>query len=280
MIDAHVHLWDRERFRYDWLDDAPELPRRALPEELGEAAPDVGGFVLVQADCAPAEGLDEARWFDAVADDWDRIAGIVAFAPLEDAGVESQLEQLAAMPRVVGVRRLLQSEGPDFLEDPGLDRGLDALAPLGLSFDACVRWPQLPALVRLAARHPQLVIVLDHLGKPPVVAGFASDEGRLWARSVTELARLENVAVKLSGLPAEAPAGTGEPAYREWVEHALQAFGADRAMFGSDWPVSATPELDHAGWTATVVDALGPSDDELRAVFEATAMRVYGLPTR
>lgn len=279
MIDAHVHFWDRSRFRYDWLDDEPCMPDRFLPADFDEAAPGVDSVVLVQADCSPSAGLDEARWFNEIGAARVGVAGVVAFAPLELPDVGDHLDALSDITSVVGVRRLLQSEPSDFFDSPELDRGLRQLAERELVFDACVRWRQLPALVGLVSRHEGVTFVLDHLGKPPVAAGFGTEAGRAWADSLGTLAQLANVVVKLSGLPAETVASQRELAFRPyqpWLARALEAFGPERAIFGSDWPVSAVAGLTHGEWRAEV-EAVAGAGEARAAVFGETAARVYRL---
>lgn len=124
MIDAHIHFWDRSRFRYDWLDDEPAVPEHFLPADFDEAAPGTGPVVLVQADCTSSAGLDEARWFDEIAATRPGGAAIVAFAPLESPEISGYLDALTDVPNVVGVRRLFQSEPGEFFNYPELGRDL------------------------------------------------------------------------------------------------------------------------------------------------------------
>lgn len=269
LIDSHVHVWDPAVNDYAWL--SGELARPYLPEEYRAGAPQTTGVIFVEA--AAGDYLGEARWVASL--NWPELLGIVAQAPLElGAAVADQLEQLGASDRVVGVRRQLQDERVAFFEHPGLLAGLDALAASGLPFDACVRHEQLPALTALLVQVPELPVVLDHLAKPPVALG---DDGT-WARNLRALAALPQVRAKLSGL---APEGSGDRAVREqakdWLLTALDAFGPERCMVGSDWPVSAMsePRETPGEWIAHVLSDVGVSDAERDWLSWRTASAFY-----
>ncbi|GAB3795922.1 hypothetical protein GCM10028798_05320 [Humibacter antri] len=189
--------------------------------------------------------------------------------------------------RVAGVRHLLQDEPDDLLTDPrsraALLDGLRALAARGLTFDVCVRHRQLNTVIDLLEQVPQLPTVLDHLGKPSVDDGIESDPGRAWARAITRLARLPRARVKLSGLAAEASGTDALDAHAEgFLGHALRAFGPDRAMVGSDWPVSALTGARGTfdGWRHRVRRAAATADVDARGVASiehGTATQFYGL---
>lgn len=302
IVDAHLHVWDPHLLRYPWLDDEPELGRPFLPEpgwfrhgpatsarsllstsrsSRGPAQPAVVGVeagvvdrqVFVQADCA--DGLAEARWVQSLAPDWPQLHGIVAHAPVESGPLEEVLDQLEELPLLVGVRRLLQDEPNEFLESPELLRGLRALAERRLPFDACIRHHQLPALLRLAREVPELTVVLDHLGKPPVTAGFDSDAARAWVANLAALADAPNTFVKLSGLAPEAdPASPLAEQVVPFLDAALEAFGPERTMVGSDFPVSAHSGhgLGYREWFDLVAAQLGTDREQ---VLGRTALSVY-----
>ncbi|WP_313554872.1 amidohydrolase family protein [Miniimonas arenae] len=198
--------------------------------------------------------------------------------PLADAGAD--LCALLALGQVVGVRHLLQHEPDGALADPLLARGLAVVAEAGLVFDACVRHEQLDALVRLLAASPATRVMLDHLGKPPVRAGLGSPSGAAWAHAIDRLAARPETWVKLSGLAPECASRDELDRYGgDLLRHALAAFGPDRAVLASDWPVSATlgaavNPAEWWTWVATEAD-LGPAG--WRAVAEGTARRAYRL---
>jgi L-fuconolactonase len=274
VIDAHVHFWDPSRLHYAWLDATPALRRRFTPEDLDPGRHAVTGFVFVQADCRDEEATAEVEWVSDLARHHP-ILGIVAHAPLEQGiAVRPTLERLAAHPRVVGVRRLLQGEPEALLRSPGLLAGVRSLAEFGLAFDACVTHEQLPALVALARACPGVTIVLDHLGKPAVA------ERRLdpWRSDLSALAACPDVVCKLSGLTTEADHAAWQPQdLRPYLDHALAAFGPDRCLVGSDWPV-ATLATSYERWFDLLDDALcGLDAVERAAVLAGTARRVYRL---
>lgn len=279
VIDAHVHVWDPQRFDYPWLAGLPALNAAMLPGDVDRAGGQVSGMVFVQADCTVENSLDEARWVSGA--EWPELVGIVAAANLHDqVGLPRHLDALAEIPGVVGIRHLLQGEPDAVFDSPTLRNGLGLLAARGLSFDACVRHDQLPRLVTLLRDLPQLRVVLDHLGKPPIDEGIDSDAGRAWAGAIAELAALDSVTVKLSGLTAEtSDAAVLDSNAGAFIRHAVESFGADRAMIGSDWPVSAL--LGSGGtfeaWLLRVHEATGASSAERTAIESASARAFYGL---
>jgi len=271
LIDSHVHVWDPAANDYGWL--SGELDRAYLPDEYRAGAPHTTGVIFVEANAA--DSVAEAGWVAGLS--WPELLGIVAHAPLElGAAVSHHLDRLEESGRVVGIRRQLQDEPLGFFDHPGLLEGLRVLAAGGRPFDACVRHEQLPALTDLLARVPDLPVVLDHLGKPPVALG---DDGT-WARNLAALAALPRVRVKLSGI---APEGSADRAVREqarrWLAAALELFGPERCMLGSDWPVSAiSPPRETPGeWLEHVVSDLGASDGDRDWLTWRTASAFYGV---
>jgi L-fuconolactonase len=277
LLDAHVHFWDPRARTHAWLAAHPPLLRAFRPHDLDAGRHEVVGLIAVQADCRDAEGPEETAWLTRLARREPRIRGIVAFAPLERADrIAAHLDGLSRNPLVVGVRRLLQHEPAALMADAAFVAGVRRLAPAGLTFDACVIHEQLPALTRLARRCPEVTFVLDHLGKPDVAGGRLDP----WRADLQALARRPNVACKLSGLITEAAAGWSERDVRPYLSHALDAFGPDRCMLGSDWPL-VTLAASHERWTDTVLASLAElSPGERRAVLEHTAAAVYDPSVR
>lgn len=242
LLDSHLHLWDPELLDYSWLGGA--LDARFAEEEidlqsLTDAEEEVS--IFVQADCAVEQYLDEVRWVESIADAAGVVA-IVAGARL-DRGDETaaHLDALSTHGRVIGVRHLLQGERDDLAVSAPFLAGAREVAARGLTFDACVTAGQIPAVTRLGDAVPELPIVLDHLGKPAIgtaEAPLAPAED--WVRDIGMLARHPQVFCKLSGLPAEARGRWTEEQVIPFLDAAASAFGPDRLMWGSDWPVSAT----------------------------------------
>jgi L-fuconolactonase len=254
LIDAHQHFWDPERADYPWMtDDVAALRRRYGPDHLEPLlhAHGVTGTVAVQA----RESLDETRELLAVAEENPFVLGVVGWVDLT-GDVAGQLAELHGP--LVGVRHIVEDEpDPRWLLRDAVQRGLAAVAEAGLVYDLLVRPPQLPAAIRTVRRHPQLQFVLDHVGKAP----RDPDEHRTWERGVATLAGSPNVACKISGLFTEAdPHGT--------AARALNWFGAERCMWGSDWPVSTL--------AADYGDAIAIAGSDER-VLGATAIAVYRL---
>lgn len=280
LVDAHVHFWDRRRFRYAWLDDASStLQREFLPADLASEQASLtavvpAGLVFVQADCRSDQGAAEVEWVHGLAAAGADVLAVVAHAPLEHGtACAPALERLVqTAPLVSGVRRLLQDEPPGFVTDPALVAGTRLLARHGLTMDLCVRQHQLGEVVDLVDGCPDVLFVLDHLGKPRVTAdGFAP-----WSAALTALAQRPNVRCKLSGLLSEAPPDRRTAsALRPWLEHAVTAFGPSRCMFGSDWPVLSDVGA-YGEWCEIVLDTIaGLSADQRGWVLSGTARATY-----
>ncbi|MEM7693881.1 MAG: amidohydrolase family protein [Pseudomonadota bacterium] len=273
IVDTHVHLIDRERLDYPWLQNVPAIDRDATLADYDGAcgAVDVAAMVFVEVAVAPGQALAEAKFVAGLGD--PRLAAIVAHAPLErGAAVEADLAALAAIGPVRGVRRLLQGEAdPEFCLRPAFLEGVRALRPFGFSFDICVTHRQIEAVVRFAERVPDVPLILDHIGKPAIAAGQMAP----WADAIKALGAMEHVTLKLSGVATEANHDAWRPDdLMPFMEVAYGAFGPARTMFGSDWPVS-TLAIGYERWVDLVDGFVGPADAP--AVFGETARRVYRL---
>jgi L-fuconolactonase len=207
-----------------------------------------------------------------------RIAGIVADARLEwGEAVRPQLEGLKHYPLVKGIRRLIQGEGLDFATQPNFVRGVQIVAEFGFSFDICIFHPQAADAVTLVAQCPDVAFVLDHIGKPDIRNGVMEP----WAARISELAAFPNVHCKLSGMVTEADPETWTPDdLRPYAEHVLDSFGADRVMFGSDWPV-ATLASSYRRWFETALSFIDElSADEQSKILRENAIHFYKLESR
>ena len=278
IVDAHVHFWHPDRFRYPWLDEVPALNRPHLPADFAAACAgaNVGKMIFVECGRVAAQALAEADWVSALAQSDPRLGGIVAHAPLEiGLPVRAGLQELAARPLVKAVRRLLQSEpDADFCLREEFVAGVRLLAEFNFTFDLCVRHEQLRAVTELVRRVPEVTFVLDHFGKSPVRQGKLEP----WAAALRALAELPNVCCKLSGLTTEADWKSWQPEIlRPYFQVALEAFGFDRLLFGGDWPVS-TLATDYQRWVETVVELTsGGSPAEQARLMSLNAQRVYRL---
>ncbi|MFE3166972.1 amidohydrolase family protein [Streptomyces sp. NPDC059224] len=272
-VDAHHHVWDLSVRDQDWIPEGSALRRDFTVDDLGLEARAAGvtRTVLVQTVTVPQETPE----FLALAGTHDLVAGVVGWTDLTDPAIADELARLRELPGgayLKGIRHQVQGEpDPQWLLRPDVRRGLAAVAGAGLVYDLVVQAHQLPAAVKAAESLPQLTFVLDHLGKPPIASGALDP----WAGAVRTLAALPNTVCKLSGMVTEAdPAAWTVEDLRPYAETVLDAFGPDRLMFGSDWPVCLL-----AGTYADVLDVaerlIGP--EERTRVFETTATRVYGL---
>ncbi|MFH8218192.1 amidohydrolase family protein [Streptomyces sp. NPDC018057] len=277
-VDAHHHVWDLSVRDQDWI-TGPALRPLRRDFTLADLAPEaraagIERTVLVQTVTVP----EETPELLALAEAHELIAGVVGWADLTRADIADELDRLRALPGgryLKGVRHQVQGEAdPRWLLRPEVRRGLAAVADAGLVYDLVVVPRQLPACAEAAARHPGLTFVLDHLGKPPAATGGTEP----WAGAVRALAALPNTVCKLSGLVTEADPATWTPAgLRPYADTVLDAFGPDRLMFGSDWPV-CTLAASYAEVLATARElTAGLGAHERAAVFTRTAGRVYGL---
>jgi L-fuconolactonase len=272
-IDSHVHFWDPRRLTYPWLSDVPRLDRPFTPHDLTVAVPEPVDVIFVEAGRAQQQAVDELEWVRSQAERLPWIRGVVAHAPLEDpsraAGV---IRGYVRAPFVVGVRRNIQDEPAGFTTDADFRAGVRLLGEAGLPFDACVRQHQMAELAELAEACPQTLIVLDHLGKPS-----PEDPGTSWRQAMRRLARRDNVVCKLSGLTTEAAPDTPPEVMVSLLREALETFGPDRCLYGSDWPVM-TQATHYATWLELVRTALSVFPGEAAdAVLHANAVRTYRL---
>ncbi len=278
IIDTHVHLYDPGRLSYSWMAGIPVLQGPHLIAEYDAACGPiaVAGLVFVEVAVDPGQHLAEAAFVAELAAAEPRLQGMVAALPLEHGrAVEADLAALADHGLLKGVRRLIQSEpDPGFCLQPGFIEGLKLLPPLDLSFDLCLTHQQLPAVIELVRRCPEVRFVLDHIAKPAIAAGLFEP----WASQLRELAAMPNVVCKLSGVITEADhASWTLEQIRPYLDHAIDCFGPDRLLFASDWPVSEQTHR-YPAWVAIVEQALaGCSERERRQVFHDNAIAAYRL---
>jgi L-fuconolactonase len=279
IVDTHVHLYDPNTLSYPWVAGVPLLNTPYLPEDYSRlsAGFEIEKLVFVEVDVADGQNLDEARWVAAQADRDPRIAGIVAAMPMERGkAIEAQLAEYAKLPLARGVRRLIQhhSGEPGWCLRPPFVEAVQLLPRYGLSFDLCIFSPQLADTIELVRRCPETRFVLDHIGKPQIKAGIREP----WWSEIALLARESNVWCKISGVVTEADhkAWTYDQV-APYVARAVEAFGFDRVMFGSDWPVSELA-TSFAGWV-DLVDRVtaGASPDDLRKLYRGNAVAFYRL---
>jgi len=275
-IDAHQHFWKYDAAEYTWIDDSmAALKRDFLPDESAREMARVGfdACVAVQA----RQTLDETRWLLGLAAEHPSIAGVVGWVDLQAENVRDQLAALAGHQRLVGIRHIAQSEPDDrFLLRPQVVRGIRLLADFGLGFDILIYRRQLGSAAELAGRLPSQRFVLDHLAKPDLRSGEIDE----WERDIRRLAAQPNVFAKLSGLVTEASwAQWTSDQIRPYLDVAFDAFGWNRLMIGSDWPV-CTVSADYARTMNVVIDYVAARPDHERdAVLGGNARRFWNLRT-
>ena len=232
-LDAHQHFWNYDAKQYPWIPPGSPLQRDWLPADLAKKQARVGldGSIAVQA----RQTLEESRWLLNLADHFPLIKGVVGWVDLQSDQVEEPLAELAKHPRFVGVRHVVQDEpDDDFMLRPNFLRGLGKLKQFKLKYDLLVFPRQLSAAIKVVQKFPDQPFVLDHIAKPFIKDGTLSP----WNAQIKELARLPNVFCKVSGMVTEAKHGQWQPAdFRPYLDIVFAAFGEDRLMFGSDWPV-------------------------------------------
>ncbi|MEQ2008590.1 MAG: amidohydrolase family protein [Limisphaerales bacterium] len=232
-IDSHQHFWKYTPAEYPWMKPEWPIRRDFLPPDLAREMAKVGivGCVAVQAQ----QTVAEARWLLSLADAEPFIKGVVGWVDMQSERVEEQLAELAQHPRFVGVRHVVQDEPDDnFMLRPACQRGIGKLRQFNLAYDFLLFPKQLPAAIQLVANFPEQRFVLDHIAKPPIAAGSLSP----WREQLRELAQAPNVWCKVSGIVTEARwDGWRAEDFRPYLDVVFAAFGVERLMFGTDWPV-------------------------------------------
>lgn len=279
IIDAHVHIWDTDRFPIPWLEEIPKLNKRNWIDDYFAATGELPfqGFVYLQVEVSQPYALIEARTIAALAEVDKRVLAIVPWAPLEEGErVRIFLEQLKSIsPKIKSIRRIVQGEAdPEFCLQPGFIRGNQILAEYDLTSEICCYYTQLAANIEMVKQCPHTQFILNHIAKPNIRAG----EFQPWADQLTELASLGNVVCKISGATTEADHENWTlDDVRPYVEHALSAFGEDKVLFGSDWPV-VTQAATYQRWVETVEEITKDlSEEQKNKLWRENAIRFYRL---
>jgi L-fuconolactonase len=275
IVDAHQHYWQPSRGDYGWLAGAPApLQRAFLPDDLREQRNAAGVMFSVLVQAAPSE--EETRFLFDVAQSDPAVIGVVGWVDMEVDDVEARVDALIRDGKGLlrGIRPMVQDiADPAWLSRPSLDRAFDYLEARGLRFDALTDMPQFPALLQRLQRHPRLKVVLDHAGKPAIGATDIAS----WRRWIDEFSQHTQLHCKFSGLLTQLENGAREDAVEPYVEHLFARFGAERLIWGSDWPV-LTMQANFKHWLDLALSlteryATGSQAD----VFGANAARFYAL---
>jgi L-fuconolactonase len=273
IIDSHHHFWRYHPVEYAWIDESMRAIRRDfLPADLKREikAAGVDGVISVQA----RQNLAETEWLLELASQDDFLRGVVGWVPLARPKVRVHLERFSAYPKFKGVRHVVQGEPDGFMLAEPFNDGIRQLREFGLVYDILIVERQLPEAMQLVDRHPDQVFVLDHLAKPLIKHGAFEP----WRKNLMSLARRPQVWSKLSGMVTEADFADWTPEQLfPYFETALEAFGPERLLFGSDWPVCLVA-CDYARWKSTVEQWLAPlSPDERAAILGGNAATAYRL---
>jgi L-fuconolactonase len=275
IVDAHHHFWDPAEADYPWLtDELAAIRHRFGPEDLEPLlqATGVGRTILVQT----RSSIGETEAFLDTAARTPFIAGVIGWVDLLGPDVADALASLRAGiggQKLVGIRHQVHDEpDPDWLRRSDVRRGIEAVGAAGLAYDLLLRSRELPAALDTAKALPDVRFVIDHLAKPPIRDG----ELQPWADLIQPFGDVPNVWCKVSGLVTEADWATWRPEDLErFVGHALDVFGPDRLLFGSDWPVCLLAATYGEVLDAARATLAGLSKEERAAVFGGNAAAVY-----
>jgi predicted TIM-barrel fold metal-dependent hydrolase len=277
IVDAHQHLWDLDLFHYAWLKDLPVLNRSFRMDDYCDATKGraIEKSVHLEADVDEPFMVDETKYVLRLADRGDNpLEGVVACGRPESKEFKTYLERILGHPKLKGIRRILHTQPDDLGQSETFIENVNSLAGYGLSFDLCVLARQLPLAIRLVSRCPEVTFILDHCGVPQVREKILDP----WRANIRAIAKFPNVFCKISGLVAYAdPREWTTEDLRPYVEHAIECFGWDRVMFGSDWPV-CTLSASYQQWVDALVSLTrGAGEVNQKKLFRENAIRIYRI---
>lgn len=276
IIDAHQHFWDPARGDYGWMPaDDPVLSKRYGPSDLAPALAETGVTKTVLVQAAPT--VAETEYLLGIADRTPQVAKVVGWIDFEDPDQRAVLETFSAHPKFAGVRPMIQDlPDDDWMLRDDVQWAYEALIDLDLTFD-CLGFPRhLTNFHTLLTRYPEMHAVIDHCMKPQFRT-LTSMDFDFWASGITRLAEDTQAFCKLSGLVTEADIDWSDDTLAPCVHRVLDAFGADRVMWGSDWPV-ARLRCEYADWFAQAQRLTSHlSDGDRDAVFGGSARSFYRI---
>lgn len=273
-LDAHQHFWTYDPAEYGWIsDDMCAIRRDFFPDDLRTACEGsrITGSIAVQA----LQSVRETCSLLGMAENDDFVRAVVGWVPLIDSNVSGLLEEFAANTKLRGIRHVLQDEvDPDYMLRDDFNAGVRTLKHFGLVYDILIYERHLPQTIKFVDRHPNQIFVLDHVAKPRVAAHELSP----WRERFAELAKRPNVYCKLSGLLTEADHHAWKEAdVTPYINVALETFGPQRLMFGSDWPVLLLAAA-YGEWVSIVETVVGKlSENEQQRIWHDTAQKAYRL---
>lgn len=273
IIDAHQHLWKYDPVRDHWIEDSMEVLRKDfLPKDLKPIldANGVAGCIAVQAD----QSEEETEFLLKCAQENPFLKGVVGWVDLRAGNVEERLANYSQNEYFKGVRHIVQAEKDDFLLNKDFQNGVGKLSQYGLSYDLLIYPRQFPATLEMVEKFPNQIFVLDHIAKPSVSEKLDAE----WVKNIHLLSKHENVFCKISGMVTETK-------NFEWVKSdftpylasVVSAFGTDRLLYGSDWPVCLLA-ADYKEVLGIIVDYFQNfSTLEKSKIFALNAIKAYNL---
>lgn len=261
-LDSHQHFWQYDEQRYSWVPEG--ISKDFSPEDLEPLLTqhDLDGCIAVQAEQSEEETVKLLE----LANTYTYIKGVVGWVDLKAENVEERLELYSRDPAFKGVRHTVWDEKGEFMTVPEFQRGITALGKFDLTYDILVFDYQLRSAVELVKAFPEQPFVLDHMGKPKISEGISEE----WRRNIQELGTSKNVYCKISGLVTEAENYNWERSdFSPFLKEVTAAFGTDRLMFGSDWPVCLS--------AASYREVVGLVSDYFHSFSEAEKKKIFGL---
>jgi len=273
-IDAHHHLWRYTPAEYAWIDDSmAPLQRDFLPTDLRKAlrSANITAAVAVQA----RQSLEETSFLLECAATTPEICAVVGWAPLAADDLSTTLDHFSNRKKLVGYREIVQSEPDGYLDQPNFNRGIAQLTARGYTYDILIHQHQLEEATRIADRHPQQRFILDHAAKPPI----AASELEPWATNIRALAARPNVSCKISGLVTEATwSNWSLDTLCPYLDICVEAFGAQRLLAGSDWPVCLVASTYPRWWSTLEHYFAAFTAHEQQRIFGLSAINIYRIP--
>ncbi len=277
-IDSHQHFWKYNASDYVWMSDEHHVIRKDfLPEDLQPLldANAIDGTIAVQA----RQMLKETDFLVDLANKYPMIRGVVGWIPLCDSKVEDYLAQYADHKKIVGFRHVVHDETDEnFILRADFNAGIKALSRYSLCYDVLIYEKHLPQTIQFIDKHPSLTMIVDHIAKPKIQCNAFDHR---WAKQISRLAERDHVYCKLSGMVTEVrDTQWDEELLRPYFNVVLEAFGTDRILFGSDWPVCLL-ESEYSTWVDTITSLIkGLTPTEQSAIMGRNAARVYLNPAK
>ncbi len=274
MIDSHQHFWTYNVNRDVWItEDMGKIRKNFYPNDSVElfSKNQIDGCIAVQADSSE----EETFFLISLAEQSEFIKGIVGWVDLQSKNIESQLTYFSQFEKIVGFRHVVQSESdPNFLARPDFLKGVQLLDTFDFAYDLLIYPNQLNAGIEFCKNNANQRIVLDHLAKPPIKYGDIAE----WKKNIEKFKELENVSAKISGLITEAEwYNYNEKDILKIIEIALEVFGTDRLMFGTDYPVVLVAD-ELSSWVTTFKKSISQlTSDEIKKITIDNCLQFYKI---